>query len=75
MYLNAYKTYIEKPSTYKNINSFLGMTTCFFEMFDEPKKKSHPWEPYWGMYNKIVSGSGKAPDIKKGVVVPFTATH
>ncbi len=74
MYLKAYQTYINTPSTYSNINEFKGMTSIFFEMFDEPLKKDFPWEPYWGMYNSIDSGTGVAPTIKTGVVIPFKAS-
>lgn len=71
MYVEAYKTYIDSPSSFSDINDFKGMTSIFFEMFDEPLKKDFPWEPFWGMYNSIDPGSGVAPDIKNGVNIPF----
>jgi exo-beta-1,3-glucanase (GH17 family) len=73
-YLAAYQTYIETPSTYSNINQFKGMTSIFFEMFDEPLKTDLPWEPYWGSYHSIDSGTGAAPAKKVGVTIPFTAS-
>ncbi|MFT6245223.1 MAG: exo-beta-1,3-glucanase (GH17 family) [Vicingaceae bacterium] len=75
MYLEAYKTYIETPSTYSKINKFTGMTSIMFEMFDEPKKTDLAWEPHWGSYLSITPGSGIAPAKKANVSIPFKGEH
>lgn len=72
MYLKAYKAYVETPGTYSGVEAFKGNTSIVFEMFDEPKKTTLPWEPYWGSYHSITPNSGTAPSIKKGVEIPFS---
>ena len=74
MYLAACQQYLTDPTSFSGVVPFAGLTTVFFEMFDEPKKATpdRPWEGSWGLFEQIVPRLGRPPAVKSGLTIPFT---